>query len=105
VNVRTSLPYFVNAIPEMTGAAVGQIITVNTGNYQIFQAHLLRHFCYPFGLSLIWRLGFARSYRTKPAPSRANITQNQDCCRAPRPAFATIGTVGIIAYRLQTQRF
>jgi hypothetical protein len=57
----------------MACAAVRQIVTVNAGDYEIFQIHPLRHFGKPLRLSRIRRLGFALRHRTEFAVSRADI--------------------------------
>jgi hypothetical protein len=54
-------------------AAVRQIITVNTGDYDIFQIHPQCHFGKALRLGLVWRLRFAFCHRTEFAVSRADI--------------------------------
>jgi hypothetical protein len=58
----------------MACAAVRQIVTVNAGDYEIFQIHLHRHFGKPLRLGRVRRLGFALCHRTEFTVSRADIT-------------------------------
>jgi hypothetical protein len=86
------------------GAAVGQVVAVDAGDHEVFEAHFFGHLGDSCRLGGVRRRGSAGGDGAEPAIARADIAEYQDGYGSPRPALASIGAVCAAADCLEVER-
>jgi len=98
------LPDRVDTVAEVPSAPIEQVIAINTCNNQVFQFHFFGHLSQSRRLVWVRSFGLARCYGAELAVARADVAQNKDRRRPPRPALTQIGTIGVTTNSLDPER-
>ena len=86
----------------LVGSVLWQVISRYRCYNDMLEAHIFCHFGHMAWLIFVRWLGVSRLNRAKSTISRANISQDKECCRPPAKTFTHIGTSGLLTYGVQT---
>ena len=87
-----------DAVGEVLGAAITQVVTVDGSNHDIAQVHGLDGFGQVFRLIRIQHIGAAMANIAERAAAGTNIAHDHECGRTLGKAFADIRTRCFFAY-------
>ncbi len=86
-----------DAVGEVLGAAVAQVVAVNRGDDDVTQVHGFDGFCKVFRLVGVEHIRTAVSHVAERAAAGADVAHNHEGRRAFAEAFADVGAGGFLA--------
>src|SRR5690606_13702909 len=87
-----------DAVDEVLGAAVTQVIAVHAGDHHVLQAHVCNRLGEPARLVGIRGLGPAVGHVAEAAAPRAYVAQDHEGRRAVAEALVDVGAAGVLAH-------
>ena len=90
-----------DAVNEMFGPAVAQVVAIHRGYYYIAQFHVMDGLRQVLRFLLVQRRRPAVTDIAKRAAPRADVAHDHECCRSVAKTFGEIGATGFLAYRVQ----
>ena len=96
-------PHGQDALAEVVGAAVGQVVTRHRGDHDVAQPQPVAGFGQSFGLVERNLVGPPALDRAKAARPGANVAQDHERRRSPGPALRAVRAAGALADGLEPQ--